>query len=412
MSQYRRTLAAFVLGAALFTTVPVWGQDLNTLLVNFLSDLRSGTLGITQAISTITFSATSATVPPKMLVSTFPVFYLANGGGGSGVWENTFVGYKAGNAFGATSTGYANVAIGKDAGLVLNGNSTDATGNVFVGYAAGTAATTGSNNTIVGTAAGATQTTATLNTFLGYHAGQSITGGSNTYLGNQAGVGTGTTSGTGNTAVGSESLNDVSTAVSNTALGASALESATTGGTNTAAGAFGLRNNLTGAGNVSLGYFAGAYETASNAFYVDNQNRTDTAGDKAKALLYGVFNAAAASQELTVNATLHASGRFNYSTQQAVTVDSATTFAITSSYVVLACTGAETINTITGGAAGMMLIIEHTDTECTFADDDAATASNAIDLTGTATSDVGAVNKMIWLIHNGSYWMEVAESDN
>lgn len=43
---WRRLVAAFVLGAALFTTVPVWGQDLNTLLVNFLSDLRSGTFSI------------------------------------------------------------------------------------------------------------------------------------------------------------------------------------------------------------------------------------------------------------------------------------------------------------------------------------------------------------------------------
>lgn len=97
---------------------------------------------------------------------------------------------------------------------------------------------------------------------------------------------------------------------------------------------------------------------------------------------------------------------------QSVTVDGATTFAVTSNVVLLACTGAETINTITGGVSGMLLTLEHTDTECTIADDDAATASNAVDLTGAATSDVGAVNKMLVLYYNGSYWMEVAESDN
>jgi hypothetical protein len=95
------------------------------------------------------------------------------------------------------------------------------------------------------------------------------------------------------------------------------------------------------------------------------------------------------------------------------TVDGATTFAVTTTYhIVLACTGAETINTITGGVAGMLLTIEHTDTDCTFADDDSATATDAIDLTGTATNDVGAVNKMIGLIYNGTHWLQLYESDN
>ena len=99
-------------------------------------------------------------------------------------------------------------------------------------------------------------------------------------------------------------------------------------------------------------------------------------------------------------------------TSQSATVDGATTFAATSSYIILACTGAETINTITGGVTGMAVWIEHTDTECTIADDDAPTATNAVDLTGTATNDVGAANKMITLLFNGTYWMQVSESDN
>jgi len=96
-----------------------------------------------------------------------------------------------------------------------------------------------------------------------------------------------------------------------------------------------------------------------------------------------------------------------------VTVDGATTFAVPSSrYLVLACTGAETINTITGGRVGLQLVIEHTDTECTLADDDDPTAANAIDLTGTATTDVGAVAKVIVLLYTGTAWLEGAESDN
>mgnify|MGYP001575369881 CR=1 FL=1 len=47
----------------------------------------------------------------------------------------------------------------------------------------------------------------------------------------------------------------------------------------------------------------GYYELGSNAFYIDNQNRTNTAGEKAKALLYVTFDADPANQTLTINAT-------------------------------------------------------------------------------------------------------------
>lgn len=94
-----------------------------------------------------------------------------------------------------------------------------------------------------------------------------------------------------------------------------------------------------------------------------------------------------------------------------VTVDGATTFALASAYIVLACTGAETINTITGGKTGMILLLENTDTECTIADDENPTAADAIDLTGAA-NDVGAVAKVIALLYNGTHWLELYESDN
>ncbi|HYE88053.1 MAG TPA: hypothetical protein VEA16_16940 [Vicinamibacterales bacterium] len=105
-------------------------------------------------------------------------------------------------------------------------------------------------------------------------------------------------------------------------------------------------------------------------------------------------------------------GFFVHSDRSTVTVDGATTFAATVSYIILACEGAETINTITGGKTGAELIIEHSDTDCTITDDDSATASNAIDLTGAATNDVGAVAKVIRLLYNGSHWLQIGESDN
>ena len=102
--------------------------------------------------------------------------------------------------------------------------------------------------------------------------------------------------------------------------------------------------------------------------------------------------------------------------QVSVTVDGATTFAVSPRfpfhYITLACTDAETINTITGGRQGLLLYIAHGDTDCTITDDDAATAADAIDLTGAATDDIGAAKKVLVLIYNGTDWEEVSESDN
>jgi hypothetical protein len=115
---------------------------------------------------------------------------------------------------------------------------------------------------------------------------------------------TGTLSGGNNTGVGNAVLYNLTAGTFNAAVGQQAGSGITTGSTNVAIGASALLGNQTGAGNVAIGYLAGSYETGSNAFYVDNQNRTNTAGDKTGALLYGTFNATPASQTLTVNGTL------------------------------------------------------------------------------------------------------------
>ena len=65
-----------------------------------------------------------------------------------------------------------------------------------------------------------------------------------------------------------------------------------------------LRDNIIGEGCIALGSFAGMYETGSDAFYVNNRDQTDTVGDKANSLLYGVFAAAIANQSLRVNGAL------------------------------------------------------------------------------------------------------------
>ena len=147
------------------------------------------------------------------------------------------------------------------------------------------------------------------NTFLGYLAGNAVTTSTN-----NVGIGTGalstiTTDGAGsnNTAIGISALTLTTSGISNVAVGASSMLTNTTGGTNTALGRYSLYTNSTGSGNVGLGYYAGFYETASNAFYIDNQDRTNLATQKTNSLLYGTFNATPASQALMVNAVLSTS---------------------------------------------------------------------------------------------------------
>lgn len=111
-------------------------------------------------------------------------------------------------------------------------------------------------------------------------------------------------SGSNNSGFGSSTLASNVSGSNNTAVGAGAL-GVTTGSNGTAVGAYAGIAAI-GGGNVMLGQSAGRYETGSNSFYVDNQNRTDTAGDKAGALLYGTFSATPASQTLVVNAKLTA----------------------------------------------------------------------------------------------------------
>lgn len=95
-----------------------------------------------------------------------------------------------------------------------------------------------------------------------------------------------------------------------------------------------------------------------------------------------------------------------------ITVDAATTFEVTSKSLKLKCIGPETIDTITGGITGETITILHNDSDCTLADDDDPTAADAINLTGAATNDVGATDKMIVLWFDGTHWLQLSESAN
>ena len=202
--------------------------------------------------------------------------------------SNTVVGFEA--MWGTTSTssnstaigwhalfsnsGNNNTAIGYDA---LQGNTT-ALGNTAVGSST-LRINTGANNTAMGTLAGDEHGTGANNTYVGFEAGRYNTGAANNnaFFGHQAGL---RTTGSFNTAIGSNSLLVFGASANNVAVGYNAL-----------------RNN-TGTGNVALGYQAGLNETTSNKLYIENSNANADA-----ALIYGEFD----TNIVRINGTLQIS---------------------------------------------------------------------------------------------------------
>lgn len=234
------------------------------------------------AIEGKTSGTTDASVEEARLIyesAGIPKLIVGGGGGASSIAQGgnicfpflaggTYLGYHAGAAKPGTST--YNVLVGYEAGAALVGDGT--TGgrhNVFVGFQVGQVATSGYGNTGVGLQALQSLTTGYQNTGLGIHA-----------------------------------LIAITTGYANAALGGGTMEFVTTGKENTAVGMYAGRDVAAGSNNVFLGFKAGMYETASDSFFVDNQDRTDVAGCRSKALLYGLFNADPAQQKLVINAGL------------------------------------------------------------------------------------------------------------
>ena len=212
--------------------------------------------------------------------STLNVNGVTVGRGGNAIADNTAVGV---NTLSANTIGDRNSAFGVDA---LKTNLVGGS-NTAVGWYA-LRDTKSNYNTAVGTLALYLNSTGDYNTAVG-----SATLSANTI-------------GLRNTSVGANTMPLNESGNRNTALGYYALNRNLSGSDNTAIGHFSARNNSTGSNNVMLGNYSGAYETGSDSFYVDNQDRTDTAGDKARALLYGKFNVTPSSQTLVVNAKLTA----------------------------------------------------------------------------------------------------------
>uniref|UniRef100_A0A6M3IR49 Putative tail protein n=1 Tax=viral metagenome TaxID=1070528 RepID=A0A6M3IR49_9ZZZZ len=261
-----------------------------------------------------------------------------NTGVGSATLQNNTTGYDnvsiGESSMVTNSTGYSNTAVGR---FTLNNNNTNfnntaigayamqsnagdnntAVGvnalndnnigddNVAIGYLAAEKNTNGTRNVAVGSNALKTQTEVNDNTAIGYNALAVTTGGTNVAIGSNALDAN--TSGYSSVAVGYTALTTNTTGALNIGIGDQALKLNLSGDSNVAIGGSSLVTNSTGSGNIGIGFLAGAYETGSGAFYVNNQDRTNTAGDKSLSLIYGVMAATAAAQKLTINALLNLS---------------------------------------------------------------------------------------------------------
>lgn len=200
------------------------------------------------------------------------------------------------NALTANTTGYENTAIGHNT-LFSN---TYGFNNVACGAYALQTNVTGQANTAIGRIALANNLSGSNNEAIGYGAlGNNTTGTNNTSIGSSSSAAV--TSGINNVVLGSSALCNNSTGNCNIAIGVSAARYLT-GANNTAIGYSCLNYGAALSGCVTLGFYSGCYNTASNKLFIDNQNRTNEAGDLAGAIIQGTFSATPSSQTLVFNA--------------------------------------------------------------------------------------------------------------
>ncbi|MGI4875564.1 MAG: tail fiber domain-containing protein [Janthinobacterium lividum] len=191
--------------------------------------------------------------------STVGVGVRADGGlnlGQNNSGYNLYLGYQAGqantsgalNQFSGYQSGYRNTTGNYNlfSGYKSGYSNTTGSSNLFSGYNSGYNTTTGSNNLFNGSYSGYSNTTGINNVFSGYNSGTSnTTGGRNVF----SGAYSGTRNTTGN---------------DNTFLGISSGYNNTTGSSNLFSGAYSGYGNTTGVYNQFSGYQSGNFNTTGN----------------------------------------------------------------------------------------------------------------------------------------------------
>jgi hypothetical protein len=156
-------------------------------------------------------------------------------------------------------------------------------------------------------------------------------------------------SGAGNTGLGSNSLSSLSNASYNTSVGYDSLNNINNNSRNTAIGAYAGSSNSTGSNNVYIGYYAGYYDTNSNVFYLDNQDRYSWSLAQSSALLFGQFSGTPSSQTLVTNSAFTATYGINIPYGQTYKINGVPISTGTSYITSLTTTGSSGSSTVVSG---------------------------------------------------------------
>ena len=181
--------------------------------------------------------------------------------------NNIAIGYAAlkGSSTPGNNTGDENIAIGRQAGLLI----TEGCHNFFGGYQSGAEVTSADNNVFLGQSSGANITTANSNVFLGESTGKCIqTGAHNLAMGSAALMGSstpGNNTGSCNIGIGKGAGACMTTAGSNVLIGCKAGNQITEGTGNVALGPLALGSGLTtGVCNIAIGLAAAACQSTGS----------------------------------------------------------------------------------------------------------------------------------------------------
>jgi hypothetical protein len=262
-------------GPILTNSATVVSNGLFTVPLDFGTGVFTGTNYWVQISARTNGGSTFTTLVPRLPISPAPYAISA----ANALTAATFSGV-IGNAQLSNSTVTINTGTGLSGGgtVPLGGSITlNATGN---GSGSAVVSVTGNSDITATTVNGAVtlSTTATdsdtLSTIVKRDSNGNFSAGSITLNGilnmttsqynTAVGSGAGGTNGYGNSAFGTDALNDNTTGDYNTATGASALYLNTTGIQNTADGFFALNRNTTGQNNTAIGYYALKQNTGNN----------------------------------------------------------------------------------------------------------------------------------------------------
>lgn len=227
--------------------------------------------------------------------------------GNSILWTGDFANRNMflGKGVAANNTGTSNVFIGENAG---RGAAAGATGdfNVMIGRGAGIILTTSSYNLGIGCRALESVTTSPENFGLGAQALLKLSTGSGGNIGIGVSAMAELTAGRFNVSIGKGAGGRLlGTSEWNTLIGYQSGYGMGEKDRNVCIGAYSGRRLTTGQRNIFIGYSAGSQQTIlSDRLIVDDRDRGSAANEATMALIYGVFAAAAADQDLTFNANV------------------------------------------------------------------------------------------------------------